>query len=155
MNDTRPAKANRFIRIVGCAYAAAAAMGVFVCGTQSAVIVRGAPGVAPDPSALAAALCLVAGFLGLLVVSIAFLRRRRWARLTVMVVTGLGIVAAIGALLIPSAAVEPSSAEAPPGYAGLLRMVSTANVLAPLVVCAALAWILWRLRSSEISDQFR
>jgi len=144
----------RFIRVVGWAYGAAGLIGLLVCATQAALPLGGAPGFAVT-SARAKALGLAAVSLIILIVSIGFLKRRRWARLALIVVTSLGFVGGLVALFVPSAAIGPSPPEAPAAYARLLRMVSTANVLVPLIACAALGWILWRLRSPAIGEQFR
>jgi hypothetical protein len=145
----------RFIRVVGWAYGAAGLIGLLVGGAQAALPLGGAPGFALDTSTRAKALGFAAASLVILIVSIAFLKRRRWARLALMVVTGLAFAGSLIALFAPSAAIEPAPPEAPAAYARLLRMASTANVVVPLVVCAALGWILWRLRSPAIGDQFR
>jgi hypothetical protein len=150
--DANPA---RFIRVVGWAFGAAAAIGLIVCATQSALLFQGAPGIAADIRARVVTLALVATSFSVLVVSIAFVKRRRWALRALAVLTMLGIIAGVIALLVPSPVVELPPPEAPDAYLRVLRLVSSANRVVPIVACTALGWILWRLRSPAVRDQFR
>jgi hypothetical protein len=70
-------------------------------------------------------------------------------------VTLAGIVLAVVALLAPSPVLEPATGDAPPGYEVVVRLVSIVGVTVPIVACVALGWILWRLRSPAVRDQFR
>jgi len=145
----------RFIRVVGWAYLAAAAIGLIVCAAQSAVLFQGAPGIAADAGARLVTLALVGASAAVLVISIAFLKRRRWARGGLAVVTTLGFCGFAFAPLFLRRPVEPTPAEGPEDYLRLLRLVSVANVVVPIVICVALGWVLWRLRSPAVRDQFR
>ena len=144
----------RFVNVVGWLFLAASAIGLLVAGMQTALVFGAAPGVTADGRARAVVLAGVVASLLILFVSVAFLKRRRWARGALAAITALGIVAGLIRLLAPSAAIEPTP-DAPAEYLRLLRLISIANVAAPIAVCLTLGWILWRLRSPAVRDQFR
>jgi len=100
--------------------------------------------VLPSPRPL----CLVA------VVSRSFLRRQRWARAALVVITALGLFASLMHLVVPAPTVGPAPPDAPAEYVQTLRLIAIADVVVPLAACLALGWILWRLQSPAVRDQF-
>jgi hypothetical protein len=70
-------------------------------------------------------------------------------------IAALGVVASLARLLAPSAAIDQSPPDAPAEYLRLLRLISVANLVVPIAACVALGWVLWRLRSPAVRDQFR
>jgi hypothetical protein len=145
----------RFVRAVGGVFLVAAVIGLLISGAQVVLLSRAAPGLAVDGTARAVALGLVALSSIVVVVSVAFLRRRRWARATLAAILALGIVASLTRLMLPAPPIEPPPAEAPAEYLRLLRLISLADVVVPIAACLAFGWILWRLRSPGVRDQFR
>jgi uncharacterized membrane protein (UPF0136 family) len=148
------ATSTRFVSVVGWLFLAASAIGLVVAGMQTVLLLGAASGITADGRARAVALALAASSLLILFVSVAFLKRRWWARGALAAIISLGIVACLSRLLVPSAAIEPPP-DAPAEYVRLLRLISIANVAAPIAVCLTLGWILWRLRSPAVRDQFR
>ena len=145
----------RFVRAVGWMFLIAAALGLLISGAQALLLSRAAPGLAVDSGALVIALGLVALSSIVLVVAVAFLRRRRWAHAALAAITVLGMLVSLTRLLISASPIEPPPPDAPAEYVGLLRLISLVDVLVPIVACLALGWILWRLRSPAVRDQFR
>jgi hypothetical protein len=145
----------RFVRAVGWMFLVAAGLGLLISGAQALLLSRAAPGLVVDSGALAVALGLVALSMIVVVVAVAFLRRRRWARAALAAITVLGIVASLTRLLVPGSPMEPPPPDAPAEYLGLLRLISLADVVVPIVAGLVLGWILWRLRSPAVRDQFR
>jgi hypothetical protein len=145
----------RFVRVVGWLLLGAGVIGVVISAAQVVMLSETPPGLAADGRARAMALGLAAVSSVVVVVAVAFLRRRAWARVALFAITILGIVASLVRLLLPVHAIEPPPPEAPPEYARLLRLISIADVMLPIVACLAFAWILWRLRSPAVREQFR
>jgi hypothetical protein len=145
----------RFVRAVGWMFLVAAAIGLLISGAQALLLSRAAPGLTVDGGALAIALGFVALSMIVVVVAVGFLRRRRWARAALAAITVIGIVASLTRLWVPASPMEPPPSDAPAEYVGLLRLISLVNVVVPIVACLALGWILWRLLSPAVRDQFR
>jgi hypothetical protein len=145
----------RFVRIIGWLFLGGGGLGLLISGAQVVLLSDVPPGLADDRRARAVAFGLVAVSCIVVVAAVAFLRRRPWARVALSAITVVGIVANLAHLLVPAEPIEPPPPEAPPDYARLLRLISIADVVLPVVACLALAWILWRLRSPAVRDQFR
>lgn len=154
MVTERAGAAGRFVLVVGWLFLVAAALGLFISAGQVVLLSEAAPGLPVDRGALALAIGLALASAIVAVVSGSFLRRRLWAHRALVVLAALGMVASLLRLLVHAPAVEP-----PPGspaeYVQLLRLVSIAEIVVPVAACLALAWILWRLRSPDVRDQFR
>lgn len=151
----RIAAPGRSVRIIGWLFLCGGGMGVLISGAQVVLLSDAPPGLGDHSRARAVAFGLVAVSCIVVVAAIAFLRRRPWARIALSALTVIGIVANLAHLLVPAQPIEPPPPEAPPDYARLLRLISIADVLLPVVACLALAWVLWRLRSPGVRDQFR
>jgi hypothetical protein len=149
----RAGAAGRFILVVGWLFLVAAALGLFISAGQVVLLSQAAPGFAVDAGARALAMGLAVASAIVAVVSRSFLRRRLWAHRALAVIAALGMVASLLRLLLPASAVEPPP-DSPGEYVQLLPLVSIAEVVVPLVACLALGWILWRLRSPAVRDQF-
>jgi len=147
--------AARFVRVVGWLFLVTAALALVVSGAQVALLYGAAPGVAVDGRALAVAFGLVAASSIVAVIAVAFLKRQRWARAALTVIAALGVAASLARLLLPASPVEPPPPEAPAEYLRLLQLISLVDILAPIATSLALGWILWRLRSAAVRDQFR
>jgi hypothetical protein len=145
--------AARFVRLVGWLFLVAAALGLFISAGQVAVLWQAAPGFAVDRGALALAIGLALVSAIVAVVSRSFLRRRRWAHAALVVISALGMIAGLLRLLVRAPEVEPPP-NATSEYVETLRFISIADVVAPLAACLVLGWILWRLRSAAVRDQF-
>lgn len=90
MSDgTAPA---RFVRVVGWVFLVAASMGLVISAGQLTLLWAGAPGLPVDARAVAIALGLVVLSSSVIAVSVAFLKRRPWARPALGAVVALGIV---------------------------------------------------------------
>lgn len=144
----------RFVRIVGWLLLGAGVIGVLISAAQVVMLSETPPGLAADGRARAVALGLLAVSCVVVVVAAAFIRRRAWARVALFAITILGIVANL-VRLVSVRAIAPAPPEAPPEYVSLLRLISIADVALPIVACLVFAWILWRLRSPAVRDQFR
>jgi hypothetical protein len=144
----------RFVSVVGWLFLLAAALGLFISAGQLVTLSRAAPGLAVDAGARAFAIGLAVGSMIVAVVSRSFLRRLRWAHSGLMLIAVFGMLASLLRLLVPSPATEPPP-DAPAEYLQMLRLISIADIVVPVAVCGALGWLLWRLRSPEVRDQFR
>jgi len=133
----------------------ASVIGLLIAGAQAVVLFTAAPGLAADSRARAAVLGLVALSSIVGVVSVAFLRRRRWARAALAAITALGMIASLSRLLVPAPAIEPLPPDAPAEYVRLLWFISLADIVVPIAASVAFGWILWRLRSPAVRGQFR
>jgi len=148
---TDPAKAPaRFIGVVGWLFLVAAALGLFISAGQVVLLFEAA---SDDRVARAFAFGLALASSLVAVVSRSFLRRRRWARAALVGITALGLFASLMQLLFPTPALE-SPPDAPAEYVQTLRLISVADVIVPLAACLAFGWLLWRLQSPAVRDQF-
>jgi hypothetical protein len=145
----------RFVRVVGWLFLGVGVIGVLISAAQAMLLSDVPPGVPADGRARSVAIGLVALSCVVVVVAVAFLARRAWARVALSAITALAIVVNLAGLFVPGQAIEPPPPEAPPEYASLLRLISVAGVVLPIVACLACAWILWRLRSPAVRNQFR
>ena len=145
----------RFVSVVGWVFLVAAALGLLISGAQVLLLSQSAPGLPVDGGARAIAIAVVVLSSAAAVVSVAFLRRRRWARVGLSVISALGIAASVAHLLVPSAPMERPPADAPAEYVRLLKLIVIVDTLAPVAACVVLGWILWRLRSPTVREQFR
>src|SRR5690349_5436262 len=75
-----------------------------------------APGFVVDGRALGVTLGLVVSSSVVIVVSLAFLKRRRWERAARAAITALGILVSVTALVFPNTAIEPPPPDAPAEY---------------------------------------
>lgn len=149
------ARSARFVSAVGWVFLLASALGLLVSGAQVLLLSRAAPGFSVDGQALALTLALVALSGVAVVVSVAFLRRRRWARGALVAIAALGIAASFVRLFSPAPSGEPPPPDAPAEYLRLLRLAAIVDFLVPALACLALGWIIWRLQSPAVRDQFR
>lgn len=144
----------RFVRVVGWLFLVAAALSLFTSAGQVEVLSRAAPGIVVDGRARAAALGLAAGSVLVAVVALSFLRRQRWARVALSVIAVLGVIASLISLLMPAHEAEPPPPGASAEYLRVLRLVSLADIAVPLGACLLLGWLVWRLQSPAVRDQF-
>lgn len=155
MNEEAATKPSRFVRVVGWVFLVMAALGLLISGAQAVLLSQAAPGSFFDGRALGAALGVAATSSIIVVVSVAFLKRRRWACLALAAIMAIGIVANVIHLLVPAPPIEPPPPDAPAEYVRLLRLISIVDVVVPIAACLAFGWILWRLRSPAVRAQFR
>jgi hypothetical protein len=156
MNAPMTPPPTRFVRVVGGLFLVAGALCLLISGAQVVLLSSAAPGgFVVDGTARAVALGLVASSAVVIITSVAFLRRRRWARPALAAIAALGIVGNLLHLLVRGPAIEPPPPDVPADYVRLLRLISIADVVVPIAVCLAFGWILWRLRSVAVRDQFR
>ena len=144
----------RFVRVVGWLFLVAAALCLLISAGQAVVLSQAAPGITVHGSARAAALGLAVASLLVATVALSFLRRRRWARVALSAIAALGVAGSLISLLIPVHEAEPPPPGASAEYLHLLRIVSLADVAVPLAMCLVLGWIVWRLQSQAVRDQF-
>lgn len=144
----------RFVGVVGWLFLIAAALGLFTSAGQVVVLSRAAPGFAVDRIALATVVGLAGTSLLVAVVALSFLRRRRWARTALSAIAGLGMAASLMRLVSPAPEAEPPPPGASAEYLRMLRLVAVGDIVVPLAACLVLGWLLWRLRSPAVRDQF-
>lgn len=145
----------RFIRVVGWVFLVLAAFGVLVAGAQVLMLSQAAPGLPVDGRARGVSVGLAVSCSLVVAVSVAFLRQRRWALPALSAITAVAFVGSVIRVVVPSRPIEALPPEAPAEYLRLLRVVALGDVAVSVLVGLASVWLLWRLRSPAVRDQFR
>lgn len=92
---------------------------------------------------------------------VGLLQRRNWARLILVVVLSLVILFTLGNLALSVQALFADGAASVPAdaYEPAMQAASAPSILAgslfSLLLCAVLVWVVWRLCSAGVVEQFR
>ena len=108
-----------------------------------------------DRRSQAVAIALLALSIFTLFVSVGLLRRSRWARPTFIVLMALGLLGHLFTLGVdrPRSATFPT--EGPASYLRMLWFIRFLDIAYPIAACVLFAWIIIKLSSKAVRDEFR
>lgn len=93
-----------------------------------------------------------------LIAAIALLKRKNWARIIFIVLMILGILWNVGGLVLQftmfSSMPEMASKGAPPEFEKMMLIMKIASVVMVIAVSTLFAWIIKKLTSAPIRDEF-
>jgi len=92
--------------------------------------------------------------IGMLITSVALLRRRPWSHRVFSTLIALCIVVLAGTLVVGLLYAEPLPSDAQGQYLLLLRIIEASSVAFPLLVCAGLFWVWVRMQRLNIRSEF-
>jgi len=92
--------------------------------------------------------------IGMLLTSLALLRRRPWAHRAFSGLISLCVVVLAGTLVLGLLHPNPLPSDAGGNYLLLLRIIEAVSLVFPLLVCAGLVWIWIRMQRRNVRAEF-
>lgn len=160
MTSAEAPQRSLFVTRIAQLFIALSALGAAMTALQGVIVFTGFFGAVPRAArsglggaelALLGALCWS---IGMLLTSLALLRRRPWSQRVFSALIALSIVTLAGTVVLGLLHPTPLPSDAEGDYLRLLRLIEAASLVFPAVVCAVLLWIWIRIQRVSVRAEF-
>jgi hypothetical protein len=149
-----------FVTRIAWLFIVLSALGSVITALQGVLVFTGFFGAVPAtmravaPGVQLVLLGVLCWSIGMLLTSLALLRRRPWAHRAFSGLISLCFVVLAGTLVLGLLHPNPLPSDAGGNYLLLLRITEAVSLVFPLLVCAGLLWIWIRMQRLDVRSEF-